>query len=159
MLDALEPAGITTLLLDRFGLAQSLGSLAAANPLAAVEVLDTGGLVNLATVIVPVGAARPGETVLQLKMTYDDGSTFGIDVKYGDLELLPVPPGQRAVIDLKPSRGIDVGLGGPGVSGKRRIAGSLVGLLVDARGRPLSIPEDPAVRREQMQHWRWDVGA
>jgi hypothetical protein len=159
LLDALEPAGITTLLLDRFGLAQSLGSLAAANPLAAVEVLDTGGLVNLATVIVPVGAARPGETVLQLKMTYDDGSTFGIDVKYGDLELLPVPPGQRAVIDLKPSRGIDVGLGGPGVSGKRRIAGSLVGLLVDARGRPLSIPEDPAVRREQMQHWRWDVGA
>jgi len=156
-LDAVEPIGVSTLVLDTHGLAPALGSLAAVKPLAAVEALDGGGFVNLATVVTPVGNARPGDTVLKVKISYDDESELEVEVCYGDLEVLPLPTGQEAVLELRPRRRFDVGLGGPGKSGKRRVSGGLVGLIIDARGRPL--PVQPSQQRhEQMQQWLWDVG-
>jgi hypothetical protein len=158
VLDTLEPIGVTTLVLDSYGLAPALGNVAAIKPLAAVETLDNGGLVNLATVITPVGHARRGDTILKMSVTYEDGSTFRVEVRYGDLEVLPLLPGQQAVIELHPLRRFDVGLGGPGKAGKRRVNGGLVGLIVDARGRPLRHPNRSDRQQEQMKKWLWDVG-
>lgn len=157
-LDAVEPIGVSTLVLDKHGLAPALGSLAAVKPLAAVEALDGGGFVNLGTVVTPVGSAHPGDTVLKVKIVYDDESELEVEVNYGSLEVLPLPPGQEAVVELHPQRRFDVGLGGPGKSGKRRVSGGTVGLIIDARGRPLSIPHASEQRHEQMQQWLWDVG-
>ncbi len=158
VLDGLEPIGITTLVLDAHGLAPALGNIAAVKPLAAVEALDGGGFINLATVITPTGQARHGDTILRVQVTYDDDSTFSVEVNYGDLEVLPLPPGQQAVLELHPRRGFDVGLGGPGKSGKRRVSGGLVGLIIDARGRPLTLSSDPEQSQTQVQQWLWDVG-
>jgi hypothetical protein len=158
VLDGLEPIGIATLVLDAHGLAPALGNVAAVKPLAAVEALDGGGFINLATVITPIGQARRGDTVLRVQVTYDDDSTFSVEVNYGDLEVLPLPPGQQAVLELRPRRGFDVGLGGPGKSGKRRVSGGLVGLIIDARGRPLTLSGDPEQSQAQVQQWLWDVG-
>ena len=158
VLDALEPIGVSTLVLDAHGLAPALGNVAAIKPLAAVETLDSGGFVNLATVVTPVGRARRGDTVLRVQVVYDDGSKFSIEVCYGDLEVLPLAPGQQAVLELKPLRHFDVGLGGPGKAGKRRVSGGLAGLIIDARGRPLRFPSDPEQRLVQMRQWLWDTG-
>jgi len=159
VLDALQPTGVTTLVLDEYGLAPLLGSVAAIKPLAAVDVLDSGGFVNLATVVTPVaGHARRGDTILKIRMTYDDGSSFSVEVHYGDLEVLPLLPGQQATLELHPLRRFDVGLGGPGKGGKRHVNGGLAGLIIDARGRPLRISGKPERRQTQMQQWRWDVG-
>jgi hypothetical protein len=158
VLDALEPIGVTTLVLDTYGLAPALGSVAAVKPLAAVEALDAGGFTNLATVVTPVGAARPGEPVLQVSIAYQDGSELSVGVDYGDLEVLPLPLGQEAVLELCPSRGFDVGLGGAGKPGKRRVSGGLAGLIIDARGRPIVFPLEPEQQQERMQQWLWDVG-
>ena len=158
VLDALEPIGVSTLVLDTYGLAPALGSVAAIKPLAAVEALDSGALVNLATVVTPVGHARHGDIILKMKVTYDDGSTFSVEVRYGDLEVLPLLPGQQAVLELRPLRHFDVGLGGPGKAGKRRVSGGLAGLIIDARGRPLRLSRRPEQRQHQMQQWLWDVG-
>ena len=158
VLDALQPIGITTLVLDKYGLAPLLGNAAALKPLAAVEALDSGGFVNLATVITPVaGRARRGDTILKVRVTYDD-SELSMEVRYGDIEMLPLQPGQQATLELKPLRHFDVGLGGPGKGGKRRVSGGLGGLIVDARGRPLRLSRNPEQRRTQVQRWRWDVG-
>lgn len=158
VLDALEPIGVSTLVLDVHGLAPALGGVAAVKPLAAVEALDSGCLVNLATVVAPVGRARRGDTVLKVRVTYDDGSTFSVEVSYGDLEVLPLLPGQQAVVELRPARQFDVGLGGRGRAGKRRVSGGLVGLIIDARGRRLRFPRDPEQRQAQVRQWLWDVG-
>jgi len=158
VLDGLEPIGVTTLVLDAHGLAPALGNIAALKPLAAVETLDSGGLVNLATVVTPVGRARHGDTILKMQVAYDDGSKFSVEVCYGDLEVLPLAPGQQAVLELRPLRHFDVGLGGPGKAGKRRVSGGLVGLIIDARGRPLRFPSDPEQRLTQMRQWLWDMG-
>jgi len=157
VLDAVEPIGISTLLLDIHGLAPVLGAVAMLKPLAAVEVVDNGGLVNLATVIAPVGTARKGEVILRIGVQYEKGGSLNIEVPYGSLEVLPLPPGEEAVLELRPRGRIDVGLG-PGRGGKRRVRGGLVGLIVDARGRPLQLPADPYTRMAQVQQWLWDVG-
>lgn len=157
-LDAIEPIGISTLLLDAHGLAAALGGAAYLKPLAAVEALDGGGIVNLGTVVAPVGRAREGEVVLRVRIQYESGSSLELEVAYGALEVLPLPPGEEAVLELRPRAGIDVGLGRPGRGGRRRVSGGLVGLIIDARGRPLQLPEDPEARRAKVQQWYWDVG-
>ena len=157
VLDALEPIGVSTLVLDAHGLAPALGIVAEVKPLAAVEVLDSGAFVNLATVVAPVGRARRGEIILRVHVTYDEGK-FSVEIGYGDLEVLPLPPGQQAVLELRPLHNFDVGLGRPGKAGKLRVNGGLAGLIIDARGRPLRIPSDTEQRQSQMQQWLWDVG-
>lgn len=157
-LDAIEPVGISTLLLDTHGLAPSLGAVAGLKPLATVEALDNGGIVNLATTVVPVGTARQGEIVLRVRIHYQGGGTLEVEVPYGSLETLPLPPGQEAIVELRPRSRFDVGMGGPGKGGKRRVRGGLAGLIVDARGRPLALPQDPATRQARIRQWLWDVG-
>ena len=159
-LDAIQPVGISTLLLDMYGLAPVLGGVARLKPLATVETLDSGSFVNLATVVTPVGVARKGDVILRVRIQYEEGGSLEIEVPYGSLEVLPLPPGQEAVLELRPIRRFrfDVGLGGPGKGGRRRVRGGLVGLIVDARGRPLRLPKDPAERQAQVQQWLWDVG-
>jgi hypothetical protein len=41
------------------------------------------------------------------------------------------------------------------------VEGGALGLIVDARGRPLArqLPADPELRRDQIQQWLWDMGA
>jgi hypothetical protein len=158
VIDAIQPIGVSTFVLDTYGVAPALGSVAAIKPLAAVEALDAGGFTNLATVVTPVGEAGLGETVLTLTVSYEDGSELTAEVNYGELEVLPLPLGQEAVLELRPRRGFDVGLGGRGKAGKRRVSGGLAGLIIDARGRPITFPQEPAERQERMQQWLWDVG-
>jgi uncharacterized protein (TIGR01319 family) len=158
VLDAVQPIGVTTLVLDKYGLAPALGNVAAVKPLAAVEALDSGCFVNLATVVAPVGRARPGSTILTVKVSYDDGSSFSVEVQYGQMEVLPLQPGQQAVLELRPRPGIDVGIRSR-KDYKQRVSGGLAGLVIDARGRPLRLPSDRKKRLVQLQQWLWDVGA
>ncbi len=158
VLDAVEPIGVTTLLLDPHGLAPVLGAVGMLKPLAAVEVVDNGGLINLATVIAPVGMARKGDIVLRIRVHYEKGGYLDVEVPYGSLEVLPLSPREEAVLEIRPRGRFDVGLGGPGRGGKRRVRGGLVGIIVDARGRPLQLPADPWARMAQVQQWLWDVG-
>ena len=161
MLDAIEPVGVTTLVLDVYGLGTALGAVAMAQPLAAVQAVQQGGLLSLATVVAPLAPfhARPGEVVMNVTLEYESGGVIQDDVKAGSLSVLPLSPGQRAVMRLRPRSGIDVGRG-PGRGGKPRvIQGSALGLVIDARGRPLTLPADPQRRRDVVKSWLWDVGA
>ena len=158
VLDGLEPVGISTVLLDRNWAAPALGAIASIKPLAAASALESGALAPLGTVISLVGKARPGETVLRMKITYEDESVLNVEARYGELEIWPLLPGQSATLELKPQHRFDVGLGGFGKGGKIQALGGLVGLVVDARGRPLTLPKNPEQRRKRLRRWIWDVG-
>ncbi len=157
VLDGLEPVGISRIWLDQNRAAPALGALASISPVAAASALNAGSLVPLGTVISPVGRAHPGETILKIHIAYDDGGVLDVEARYGDLEIWPLLPGQSALLDIKPLRRFDIGLG-PGRGGKVRVHGGLVGLVVDARGRPLVLPVSAEDRRELVQRWFWDVG-
>lgn len=156
-LDALEPVGISTVLLDRNQVAPALGAMAAVKPLAAAAALDSDALMPLGTVITPLGHGRRGEVVMRMRVTYEDGSILDMEPKYGQIEVCPLTLGQRATLTLRVNRRFDIGLG-PGQGGKVEVIGGLVGLVVDARGRPLTLPRDPDRRRRILRRWLWDLG-
>jgi len=155
LLDAIEPVGITTIVCDKYGVASALGALAVTQPLAAVQALDAGAFQKLGTVIAPVGRARPGEVMMRLKVTFEQGSELEIEVEYGSLEVLPLQSGEKAIVELKPRRGIRVGQ----TRGAVEVSGGELGLVVDARGRPLRLPTSLDRCRQLMQQWLWEMGA
>jgi hypothetical protein len=157
LLDGLQPVGVTTLVLDDNDLLAAMGVLAELNPLVASQILETAAFTNLATVISPFGSVRAGLPLLRAKMTTQQGDEREVNLRQGTLEVLTLPPGLRATVELIPARGVNVGFG-PGRKRKITVNGSLLGLVFDGRGRPLSLPEDPVRRRELMKKWLWALG-
>lgn len=158
LLDGIQPTGVTTFVLDQNHITPALGAAVTINPTLAVQVLETSTLQNLGTVISPVGNARYGTPVLRLRITYEDGREVPVEVKQGSIEVLPLPAGQSAKLNLTPLQRYDVGMGGAGRSGGLRVVGGALGVVIDARGRPLKMPEDPARRRELIRKWRTTLG-
>jgi hypothetical protein len=124
----------------------------------AAQVLESCTFLNLGTVISPVGEARPGAPVLRMRITYANGGENSLEVKEGALELVHLPLGQKAQLQLQPLHRYDIGMGGPGRGGSLRVVGGVFGVVIDARGRPLSLPQDAGKRREKIGKWRWTLG-
>jgi hypothetical protein len=153
LLDALEPSGfVQALLLDEHHLLPALGALAAINPLAVAQILEGEPFPCLGAAVCASGWARAGEKICQAKLTRADGTEAAVDLKYGGLEILPLPLGQRGKLTLKPRGGIDVGFG-PGRGATREVSGGTVGVILDGRGRPIAFSDDPAQRRAAVQQW------
>jgi hypothetical protein len=159
LLDALQPVGVSGLVLDKARLLSPLGAAAMVNPVMASQVMDRDALLNLGTVVAPVGTAREGDVALMFKIAYEDGRSLEVEVPYGSLEVIPLPAGQTAELELRPTRRFDVGLGTKGQAGTTKVEGGIIGIIIDARGRPLPIAQDPEEQREKMQRWLWDMGS
>jgi hypothetical protein len=158
LLDALEPAGVSKMAFDVGGVAATLGALAARHPLAAVDVVEYDAFLNLGTVVAPFGTAQPGEVALRLKVNCPDGRVIQREVAYGSLSVIPLGPGERAQLELHPTRRFDVGLSEPGRGATAEAEGGILGIVIDARGRPLSLPGDGQRRRELVKRWLTDLG-
>jgi hypothetical protein len=158
LLDALQPTGVTTLVLDQSNLSASLGSAASLNPILVVQVLESSAFLSLGTVISPIAHVRHNTPVLRLRVIYDSGDEIRLEVKQGNLEAVPLPMGQSAQLYLQPLHRADVGMGGPGIGGNVRVMGGALGVVIDARGRPLHLPEDLGRRRELFKRWSWTLG-
>jgi uncharacterized protein (TIGR01319 family) len=156
LLDALQPTGISTLYLDEHNLMPSLGVAANVNPLATVQTLRNDGLTYLGTVVVPVGRARLGDKVLTIRSA-DQPVSAAPSVTYGNLAAIPFQDlEQGTVLEIIPTRAFDIGRG-PGKSVKVQYRGGTVGLIVDARGRPLELADKPEAQRQRMESWLWEM--
>ena len=158
LLDAVQPTSITTLVLDQHNLAAPLGAAAAVNPYLSVQVLESSAFLSLATVITPIARVRPGTPILRLKVTYESGDETSLDIKQGTLEALPIPMGEAARLRLQPLHRSDVGMGGPGRGGSVRVVGGILGVVIDARGRPTPLPKDATRRQDLYKKWLWTLG-
>jgi hypothetical protein len=157
LLDGLQPSGVTTILLDQNDLVAALGAAAEANPVLAVQVLGSNTMLNLGTVISPVGKSRLGVPVLRVRITYEDGRENSIEVKYGSLDVLPLNLGETATLRLQPLHRFDAGMG-PGRGGRLQVVGGVLGVIIDTRGRPVSLHDDPDRRRDILKKWLWTLG-
>ncbi len=160
LLDAIQPRGITTLVMDPYNLISAVGAASGLLPMITVQALESGSFVSLGTVVSPVGRTRPGRPVLRVRLDPEAGGepAEGV-VRFGQLTALPLRQGEHARLTLRPERGFDVGFGGPGRAGALRVAGGALGLVIDARGRPIQLPRDPASRQELNLRWLHDLGA
>jgi hypothetical protein len=159
LLDAIQPVGITTMILDQNNLLPALGAAASRNSILPVQVLESGAFLGLATVVAPYLNAQLGTPVLHGRLVYQNGNESRLDIKLGALEVLPLPVGQSGRLYLQPLHHADVGFG-PGHTRDSGIpvTGTALGVVIDARGRPLRFPTDAERRRAIIKKWLWTLG-
>ncbi len=159
LLDAIQPLGIATIILDQNNLLPALGAVATRNSILPIQVLESGAFLGLATVVAPYVNARPGTTVLHVRLINQNGNEIRIDVKQGALEVMPLPAGQSGRLYIQPLHHADLGYG-PGRTREKGIpvSGTALGVVIDARGRPLRLSSDAARRRESIKKWLWTLG-
>lgn len=155
LLDGIQPTGITSFIVDWRHIAKSLGSIAGVFPELTMQILDSKIFTHLATVISPVGNAPAGAPILRIRFSTDDGVDRVMDVKQGELEVIPLPRSRISEMQLQPFHRFDIGMGGAGRGGLLRVMGSELGLVIDARSRPLVLPEKPIRRSEIYRKWHW----
>jgi hypothetical protein len=159
LLDVLQPIGVSSLALDVTSMSAPLGVAATIRPLAAAQVVERDGFLSLGTVVAPVGTAHEGEIALQLRISYDDGRALEMEMPYGSLEVLPLSTGHKAILELRPTRRFDIGLGAKGKGATTELEGGAVGIIIDARGRPLSLPSTRKEQQAKIQEWLWGMGS
>jgi hypothetical protein len=158
LLDGLQPCGVTTIVLDRHHILSVLGVLAPSLPILPVQVLDSQAFTNLGTVISPVSSAKDRKTMMVVKVLTESQGAYTAEIIQGTIRRLPLPVGETAKMLLTPTHDTDIGFGGPGVGGQLVVRGGVLGIVVDARGRPLCLAEDEESRFEQIRQWLWALG-
>ncbi len=169
ILDALQPGAEDTLLaidlhLDTLGLLAACGALAFANPEAALTLFERDLLGNtpLATVVVPLGDGQFGSPALEAELHVAGQTSITLHVAHGQIARLPLEPGQRGQLILRPVSGVRIGRNMPGAevtSEVSAVAGSTLGVVIDARGRPLRLPDTFAARQRLIWEWLVALGA
>jgi hypothetical protein len=159
LLDAIQPVGITTVFLDQNNLLPGLGVAASCNSLLPIQVLEMGAFHGLATVISPVVNTRLGTPILQARLISQNGNEKQIVVKQGTLEVMPLRAGQSGRLYLKPLHQADLGFGrGQALQDGLLVTGTALGVVIDARGRPLHLPSNAAQRCEILKKWLRTLG-
>ena len=151
IIDAFQPEGITRLAKDSIFMMPHLGVLAQVHPKAAMEVFERDCLVYLGTCVAAVGPGKADRACFEYSISGDTLNESGL-MNWGDLKLLALGPEETAEITLDPARGFDMGAG-PGKAVQQTVHGGTVGLVLDARGRPLVLPESREQAKQAVERW------
>lgn len=141
LLDALQPEGVSEMMIDGFSVMPHLGMLLKENSKAALEVLSKECLLRLGTCVAPRGRTNRGNEAMRVRLTKADGAMIEDEVSFGELKVLVLHGGEKAKLEVMPKRGLDVGIG-RGKTLETDVVGGEIGLILDARGRPLSVPAE-----------------
>ena len=152
LIDAYQPLGLTRLAVDSIFMMPHLGVLSQVNERAATEVFLKDCLVPLGSCLAAEGEGEPGEPCFAYRLRLPDGRREEGQLRFGQLLRLELDPGEEADLEAEPSKGFDLGSGrGSAVAAKA--AGGVVGLILDGRGRPLRLLDDPIARAAQLRAW------
>ena len=150
--DAFQPEGVTKIYQDSVFMMPHLGVLSKAFPEVAWNIFDKDCLIRLGTVIAPVGMANQGEPAMNMSIEMPDETVFEREVKFGEILRVPLEERMKAKATINPSRNFDIG-DGPGKSLETVIEGGVIGVMIDARGRPLTLPDEEEERRRTLLRW------
>jgi len=153
LLDAIQPVGLSRVVVDWASMWAQLGAVATLVPRAAAQVFECDGLRELGTIIAPSGEARNGGIALRLTIRRDEGEAVRASIPAGTVRRFPLGLEESAVVEVRPSHEFDIGMGRRGMGGKARVRGGSLGIIVDTRGRPLAVPQNAFQRREKLQEW------
>jgi uncharacterized protein (TIGR01319 family) len=150
LVDSFEPQGFTQLAKDSIFMMPHLGVLASVQPEAAMEVFERDCLVRLGWSVAAKGEGKWGKKCFSYRVS--GAVSASGELACGDVALVRVGPEQEVEVVVEPAKEFDLGAG-PGKPVTRRVKGGTVGILFDARGRPLVLPENPADRRAAVARW------
>ena len=150
--DAWQPEGVTKMFQDSVFMMPHLGVLSTVYRDAAWSIFNKDCLIRLGTCVAPAGTAEIGELVMKFEMTMPGDERLVEKLSLGEVKLIPLAEGQEAKAIITPTKHFDMGEGN-GKAVERTVMGGVAGLLLDARGRPLYIPEEDASRKELLIKW------
>ncbi len=162
LLDGLQPSGasdtgLVELDLDSTMLMSAAGTLSALNPNAASYLFRYDCLHRLAAVVVLHGAASMGATAATVTIRKTDGRVREAKVPFGSIALLPLRADERAGLEIKLAPQFRIGSSERGAivstAPGREITGGALGLIIDARGRPIHFAPDQPAREKQVADW------
>jgi len=158
LLDGIQPWGITTMVLDKFHILPLLGLIGNVEPVLPVHLLASSAFENLGTVIVPTSDAPEGDVILKVHVEVESGKNYSVDILQGDLRRLVIPPGSQVILGLDPEPHTYVGFGDRGEGGRLRVVGGTTGVVIDARGRPILLPQENELRVAKLHQWESILG-
>ena len=151
LIDAFEPEGFTSLAKDSIFMMPHLGVLAQVHPEASLEVFESDCLVYLGTCVATRGTGKLGRPCFRYSIRGKGIDESG-QMAVGDIRILPLGQGEIAMVTIEPDKGFDCGAG-PGRERESEVRGGRVGIVLDARGRPLEIPVERQAGRQQVSEW------
>ena len=138
MIDAFEPQGITMIAVDSIFMMPHLGVLSTINEKAATEVFEKDCLIYLGPCISLTNSGKYGSHCLDCVITYSDGKKAEDSLSLGEIKVFELKEGEKAEVEISPAKKFDLGEG-KGKKLVKEIVGGVVGIVIDARGRPLDI--------------------
>lgn len=162
LLDGLQPpgasdTGLVELELDSTMLMAAAGTLATLNPNAASYLFRYDCLHRLGAAVVVQGEASLGSTALTVTLRKADGRVKEAKVPFGSIALLPLRSDEKAALEIKLAGPFRIGSSERGAivstAPGREIMGGALGLIIDARGRPIHFAGDTNSRQEQVAGW------
>jgi MutL protein len=175
LLDSFEPEGFTELAKDSIFMMPHLGVFASVHAQAALEVVEKDCLIVLGSAVSAKGQGKMSKPCFawSMKITkagdaqqenaahnsvganamaqHKDADASGA-LLCGDIAQVALSPGAEAEIEVRPERGFDFGAGS-GKAVTRKVRGGPLGVIFDARGRPLALPTDLVERRACLNKW------
>ena len=138
MIDAFQPQGVTMIAVDSIFMMPHLGVLSTINEKAATEVFEKDCLIYLGPCISLTNSGKDGSQCLDCIITYPDGKRQEESLLFGEIKVLALGEGEKAEVEITPARQFDLGEG-KGQKITKEVTGGVVGLVIDARGRPLDL--------------------
>ncbi len=162
VVDGCQPAGVTRVLLDPYGITAALGEGLAAGRLRpddpswadGTASLLAGSCLCVAPLVQAVKWGKPGRKLIlqvSVKGAWRDGERRW-DLCRGELLWVPLPAGRRVELVVRPAPPYSAGRG-RGVEWRGDFVAGGLGLLLDGRGRPLRLPADETGRDTLRAAW------
>lgn len=154
LLDGVRPIGVTQLAVDAASVLGPLGSLPDDEIGEGIASLSDDVLLPLGTAVVSRGG-QPGQVAMRVTVhRFGWPTPTPIEVRVGQLHLVPLPRGQEAELTIEPGNGISLGAARRSPRVQARATGGAVGLVLDARGVPVALPKRGDDRRAVLAGWR-----
>jgi hypothetical protein len=154
LLDGIRPIGVTQLAVDAAALLGPIGSLPDDEIAEGIALLAEDLLVPLGTAVVSRGG-EPGRMAMRVAVHRPGWPDLApIELRHGQLQVVPLARGQVAELSIEPAAGVSLGAARRGPRVEALASGGAVGLILDARGIPMTIPRRGDDRRAVLTAWR-----
>ena len=151
LIDAFQPEGFTVLAKDSIFMMPHLGVLSQVHSEAAMDVFQKDCLKILGTVVAPKGEDKLGKPCFNYSID-GEGMQRNGELKVGDLTNIKLPHDREVEITIKPSGKFDMGAG-VGKTVSKEIKGGIVGIILDARCRPIYFSKSSDSNKNAVKSW------
>jgi hypothetical protein len=156
-LRTLPADGVVMLSVDRDGIVAALGAISAGEPVYAREVIENDFLSPLGSCIVFGGQSQTGNRIADVEIVTDEGDRRELSISWGEVRCIPLPEGRTADVTVTPVSSVSVGRYTAGepvtFENDQTIHGGQFGIVLDGRGRPVSLPSDNESRISTLARW------